>query len=149
MRQRSSKSSKRNLSRQQTGKTFTTNRCVSSPLTGDGKFKKRKDFLLKLNICILIEEAERILGLDSFIQDDDDASSTQATIVEPREVLVLNASHSAHTKENGIEFLFEIISIVDYLDENVHPSEMNAAEEPVIEEPVVPPGLFFFNKEHI
>jgi hypothetical protein len=112
--------------------------------------KKQKDFLLKLNICILIEEAERILGLDSFTQeDDDDDSSTQATIVEPGEVLVLNASHSAHTKENGIEFLFEIISIVGYLDENVHPSEMNAVEEPVIEEPVVPPGLFFFNKENI
>jgi hypothetical protein len=40
MRQRSSKSSKPNVSRQQTGKTFTTNRCVSSPLSVHGKFKQ-------------------------------------------------------------------------------------------------------------
>jgi len=35
-RQRSSKSIKGNLSRQDTGKTFTTNRCASSPLTVHG-----------------------------------------------------------------------------------------------------------------
>lgn len=39
-RQRSSKSSKHNLSRQQTGKTLTTNRCVSSPLSAQGTIKK-------------------------------------------------------------------------------------------------------------
>ncbi len=36
LRQRSPKSSKRSLSREQTGKTLTTNRCVSSPLTVHG-----------------------------------------------------------------------------------------------------------------
>jgi len=41
-RQRSSKSSKKNPSRQATGKTLTTNRCVSSPLSIQGKSEKQK-----------------------------------------------------------------------------------------------------------
>ncbi len=40
-RQRSSKSSKQNRSRQATGITLTTNRCVSSPLSVDRKNKKK------------------------------------------------------------------------------------------------------------
>jgi len=41
-RQRSSKSSKKNPSRQATGKTLTTNRCVSSPLSVNRKRKKKQ-----------------------------------------------------------------------------------------------------------
>ncbi len=47
-RQRSSKSSKKNPSRQATGKTLTTNRCVSSPLSIQGKNEKKKIKILYL-----------------------------------------------------------------------------------------------------
>ncbi len=59
-------------------------------------------------MIFLIEEAERLLAVNSFIEEnDDDDNSSQTTIVNPGEALICNASHSAHTKgdeENGIEF---------------------------------------------
>jgi hypothetical protein len=106
-RQRSSKSSKKSPPRQQTGKTLTTNRCVSSPLSVHGK--KNKIYLTKnfIFIIIFIEEAERFLAIKSFKgEEDDDDNNTQATIINaPEETSDHNALPSAKIKsdnENGI-----------------------------------------------
>ncbi len=74
----------------------------------------KKYFLLKLYVDIFIEEAERLLAIDSLIEenddDDDDNNSSQTTVADPGETLIRIASHSVHTRgeeEHGMKYLFK------------------------------------------
>ncbi|CAF0909783.1 unnamed protein product [Rotaria sordida] len=105
-RQRSSKSSKLNTSRQGTGKTFATGRCVTSPFS-------------------IHEEAERLLAIDSCREDDDDDDdaneSVRTSIVDAAEdALVRNVSQSPGTKTD------------EEHDQHVHPSEMNITDNSIM-----------------
>ncbi|CAF3362122.1 unnamed protein product [Rotaria sp. Silwood1] len=124
-RQRSSKSSKLNPSRQGTGKTFATGRCVTSPLSIHGKQKPKNEDQNFIFTDIFVEEAERLLAIDSYREEDDEVEdkneSTRTSIVDVAEdALVRNASHSPGTKTD------------EEHDQHVHPSEMNLTENSII-----------------
>ncbi|CAF2964306.1 unnamed protein product [Rotaria sp. Silwood2] len=120
-RQRSSKSSKLNPSRQGTGKTFATGRCVTSPLS-------------------IHEEAERLLAIDSSKEEDDNDNneSTRTSIVDAVEdALVRNASQSPGTKTD------------EEHDQHVHPSEMNLTETSIIPPEVHAQRSAYTHRSHV
>ncbi|CAF5138612.1 unnamed protein product, partial [Rotaria magnacalcarata] len=115
-RQHSSKSSKQDLSRIGTGKTFATDRCGTSPLS-------------------IQEEAERLLTIDSIREendkDNDNKTSTSTntndnisrgtTLIDPTEdTLIRNVTRSPGTKTD------------EEHDQHVHPSAMNVTENSII-----------------
>ena len=156
-RQRSVKSSKRNPSRQGTGITFATDRCITSPLSIHGKKEKRTCVLNSKFIDKFVEEAERLLVIDSPKQEEvednmnnnnngnknDKNDSGRTTGIDPvEEILIRDQTRSPITRtdeEHGIKLSFFLLFIVIflYLDQHIHPSAMNLTENSI-----VPPSSF-------
>ena len=107
-RQRSSKSLNRHTSRQGTGKTFATDRCVTSPLSVRGNFLKIQSICVCEN-NIYLEENARLMGLETPRPEQNEFQfvppSSEVTVPEAKEGgMVHNTPHTPESKsDDGID----------------------------------------------